>query len=163
LDAIPSAIGPCRLTLPSEIPPRLNSLATCEGKHGATYGAANQESKMVALVKTDSTHPPAGLLKNPPTIARSLASRRVSPKGPPSGLRMLNYFVNRGPQPVALAPLRTGESKVPAFETDPRPELWKHPQDARVPKDVKNRGVSNVACHPITLVAFAIRWSRPAK
>jgi len=52
--------------------------------------------KWVAQVKTDSTHPPAGLFKkNASTIARSLASRRVSPKGPQSGMRMLNYFINR--------------------------------------------------------------------
>jgi hypothetical protein len=28
-------------------------------------------------------------------IARALASKKVSPKGPVSGLRMLNYFINR--------------------------------------------------------------------
>jgi hypothetical protein len=49
-----------------------------------------------ASVKTDSTHPPKGLFtKDAPTIARSLASKRVSPKGPASGVRMLNYFINR--------------------------------------------------------------------
>jgi tRNA(adenine34) deaminase len=52
--------------------------------------------RWVAQVKTDSTHPPAGLFKkNASTIARSLASRKVSPKGPHSGMRMLNYFINR--------------------------------------------------------------------
>ena len=50
----------------------------------------------VAKVKTDSTHPPAGLFtKDAATIARTLASRRVSPKGPSSGMRMLTYFINR--------------------------------------------------------------------
>ena len=53
-------------------------------------------SKWVARVKTDSTHPPEGLFrKNASTIARTLASKRVSPKGPGSGLRMLTYFINR--------------------------------------------------------------------
>ncbi|HVY95248.1 MAG TPA: DUF3175 domain-containing protein [Bryobacteraceae bacterium] len=48
-------------------------------------------------VSTDSTHPPPGLLtKSAATIARSLASKKVSPKGPGSGLRMLTYFINRG-------------------------------------------------------------------
>jgi len=47
-------------------------------------------------VKTDSTPPPEGLFtKNASTIARTLASKRVSPKGPVSGLRMLTYFINR--------------------------------------------------------------------
>ena len=50
----------------------------------------------VAKVKTDSTHPPEGLFtKKASTIARTLASKRVSPKGPTSGLRMLTYFINR--------------------------------------------------------------------
>jgi len=52
--------------------------------------------RWVAGVKTDSTHPPEGLFtKSALTIARTLASKRVSPKGPTSGLRMLNYFINR--------------------------------------------------------------------
>lgn len=54
------------------------------------------KKRWVAGVKTDSTHPPKGLFtKDAPTIARSLASKRVSPKGPASGMRMLNYFINR--------------------------------------------------------------------
>jgi tRNA(adenine34) deaminase len=53
--------------------------------------------KWVARVTTDSTHPPEGLFtKDAATIARSLASKKVSPKGAGSGMRMLNYFINRG-------------------------------------------------------------------
>jgi uncharacterized protein DUF3175 len=52
--------------------------------------------RWVAKVKTDSTHPPEGLFtKDASTIARTLASKKVSPKGPASGMRMLNYFINR--------------------------------------------------------------------
>ena len=52
--------------------------------------------RWVAKVKTDSTHPPHGLFtKSAPVIARALASKKVSPKGPQSGMRMLNYFINR--------------------------------------------------------------------
>jgi Protein of unknown function (DUF3175) len=52
--------------------------------------------RWVKNVKTDSTHPPEGLFnKDPETIARTLASKRVSPKGPGSGMRMLTYFINR--------------------------------------------------------------------
>jgi uncharacterized protein DUF3175 len=55
-----------------------------------------KRSRWVSNVKTESTHPPAGLFtKSAETIARTLASKRVSPKGPPSGMRMLNYFINR--------------------------------------------------------------------
>jgi uncharacterized protein DUF3175 len=58
---------------------------------------SNQGKRWVAKVKTDSTHPPQGLFtKNAVTIARTLASRKVSPKGPGSGMRMLTYFINRG-------------------------------------------------------------------
>jgi Protein of unknown function (DUF3175) len=55
-----------------------------------------KKKRWVAKVKTDSTHPPAGLFtKDAATIARALGSRRVSPKGPASGMRMLTYFINR--------------------------------------------------------------------
>ncbi len=59
--------------------------------------AKSKTSKQwVATVTTDSTHPPEGLFtKSAAIIARSLASKKVSPKGPSSGMRMLNYFINR--------------------------------------------------------------------
>ena len=57
---------------------------------------AASQKKWVRNVKTDSTHPPEGLFKkDPETIARTLASKKVSPKGPGSGMRMLTYFINR--------------------------------------------------------------------
>jgi Protein of unknown function (DUF3175) len=52
--------------------------------------------KWSANVTTDSTHPQGGLFnKSPLVIARSLASKKVSPKGPASGMRMLNFYINR--------------------------------------------------------------------
>ena len=58
---------------------------------------AHPAKKWVKSVNTDSTHPPEGLFKrDPETIARKLASKEVSPKGPGSGMRMLTYFINRG-------------------------------------------------------------------
>jgi hypothetical protein len=57
---------------------------------------AATRGKWIAKVKTNSTHPAAGLFtKSARTIANSLASKRVSPEGPRSGMRMLTYFVNR--------------------------------------------------------------------
>jgi Protein of unknown function (DUF3175) len=54
------------------------------------------KKRWVKTVTTDSTHPPKDLFtQSAPTIARSLASKRVSPKGPASGMRMLTYFINR--------------------------------------------------------------------
>ena len=38
-----------------------------------------------------------------------LASKRVSPKGPASGLRMLNYFINRGGKGLTATRRRTLE------------------------------------------------------
>jgi hypothetical protein len=62
-----------------------------------TVKPRNPSNRWVAKVKTDSTHPPEGLFtKSAATIARTLASKRVSPKGPSSGMRMLTYFINRG-------------------------------------------------------------------
>ena len=58
--------------------------------------AVKKRNRWVAKVKTDSTHPPERLFtKSAPIIARTLASKKVSPKGPASGLRMLTYFINR--------------------------------------------------------------------
>jgi uncharacterized protein DUF3175 len=62
-----------------------------------TVKRRNPKKRWVAKVKTDSTHPPEGLFtKSAAIIARTLASKRVSPKGPSSGMRMLTYFINRG-------------------------------------------------------------------
>jgi len=68
----------------------------------ATQKAAKKAAKKTtkkkwsAKVTTDSTHPEEGLFnKSAATIARSLASKKVSPKGPASGMRMLNFYINR--------------------------------------------------------------------
>src|SRR5258705_13588840 len=54
------------------------------------------KKKWAAKVTTASTHPEEGLFnKSAATIARSLASKKVSPKGPASGMRMLNFYINR--------------------------------------------------------------------
>jgi tRNA(adenine34) deaminase len=52
--------------------------------------------KWVTRANTESTHPPPGLFrKSAAAIARTLASRKVSPKGLTSGLRMLTFYINR--------------------------------------------------------------------
>ncbi|OGK98438.1 MAG: hypothetical protein A3I14_08415 [Candidatus Rokubacteria bacterium RIFCSPLOWO2_02_FULL_73_56] len=57
---------------------------------------ARPVKRWVRTVTTDSTAPPRGLFtKDGRTIARVLASRRVSPKGITSGFRMLLFFINR--------------------------------------------------------------------
>ncbi len=55
-----------------------------------------KRKRWVASVHNESTYPPEGLFnKSAPEIARSLASKKVSPKGPASGMRMLTFYINR--------------------------------------------------------------------
>jgi tRNA(adenine34) deaminase len=62
----------------------------------------------VHTVTTVSTFPREGLFtEDAETIARTLASKRVSPKGITSGLRMLLFFINRAGR--ELTPRRRAE------------------------------------------------------
>ena len=55
------------------------------------------KKRWVKNVTTDSTHPQARLFtKDAATIARGMAGKKVSPKGIGSGIRMIQYFINRG-------------------------------------------------------------------
>ena len=64
------------------------------GTSGETSMATKK--KWSASVNTDSTHPDEGLFnKSATAIAKALASKEVSPKGPASGMRMLNFYINR--------------------------------------------------------------------
>jgi hypothetical protein len=57
----------------------------------------SKTKKWVRKVKTVSTAPPKDLFtKNAQTIAKTLARKSVSPKGIGSGIRMIQYFINRG-------------------------------------------------------------------
>src|SRR5262249_15142959 len=52
---------------------------------------------VVRKIKTDSTYPPAGLFtKDAKTIARVMATRKVSLGEIASGIRMVEYFISRG-------------------------------------------------------------------
>ena len=69
---------------------------------------ATKPIKWSANVRTESTYPPEGLFnKSAATIARTLASPEVSPKGPASGMRMLTFYINRAGR--NLAPKRRAE------------------------------------------------------
>ena len=55
-----------------------------------------EKKKWVRGVKTVSTYPPKDLFtKDAQTIARTMASKKVSPKGIGSGIRMIQFFINR--------------------------------------------------------------------
>ena len=57
---------------------------------------AEKKTKWVRGVKTVSTYPPQGLFtKDAQTIARAMASKKVSPRGIGSGIRMIQFFINR--------------------------------------------------------------------
>jgi hypothetical protein len=59
-------------------------------------------------VKTVSTYPPKGLYtKDAKTIARVMATKKVSPKGIGSGVRMIQFFINRAGK--NLSPTRKRE------------------------------------------------------
>jgi hypothetical protein len=56
----------------------------------------------VHKVKTVSTFPPEGTFtKDAQTIARIMASKQVSPKGIGSGIRMIQYFINRAGKKIS--------------------------------------------------------------
>jgi tRNA(adenine34) deaminase len=70
----------------------------------ATKKAAKKTRKWSASVKTVSTYLEEGLFtKDAKTIAEHLASKKVSPKGPASGMRMLNFYINRAGKNLAAA------------------------------------------------------------
>ena len=53
--------------------------------------------RWVRSVNTDSTHPPPRTFTgSAERIARTMARKDVSPKGLRSGIRMIQYFINRG-------------------------------------------------------------------
>ena len=53
--------------------------------------------KWVRTVTTDSTHPPKGTFAGSASeIVRTMARKDVSPRGIGSGVRMIQYFINRG-------------------------------------------------------------------
>ena len=103
------------------------------GRDGKKTVANNK--RWVANVTTDSTHPPPGLFtKSAATIARTLASKEVSPKGPVSGLRMLTYFMNRAGR--GLSDSRRAELQKAKILLSKRVEKAKQAKAAKFPCDL---------------------------
>ena len=62
------------------------------------------EKKWVRGVKTVSTYPPkTSFTMDAETIARTMASKKVSPKGIGSGIRMIQFFINRAGKTLPAA------------------------------------------------------------
>lgn len=75
-----------------------------------SHSNSHGKQKWSAAVTTDSTHPREGLFnKDAKTIARELASKKVSPKGPSSGMRMLTFYINRAGKNLPQARLKVLE------------------------------------------------------
>jgi tRNA(adenine34) deaminase len=65
---------------------------------------AARKKYWVHNVKTVSTFPPEGTFtKDAETVARIMASKKVSPKGIGSGIRMIQYFINRSGKGLSTA------------------------------------------------------------
>ncbi len=61
------------------------------------YSRKRRRSRWVRRVTTESTFPPSKTFTgSAQEIAHTMASRRVSPKGLGSAIRMIQYFINRG-------------------------------------------------------------------
>ena len=75
-----------------------------------SHGNSHGKRKWSVGVDTESTYPQEGLFKkDAATIAKSLASKKVSPKGPSSGMRMLTFYVNRAGKNLSKSRLRVLE------------------------------------------------------
>ena len=60
--------------------------------------------RWVRQVTTDSTHPPRGTFTGSgKQIARTMARKDVSPRGLGSGIRMIQYFMNRAGKNLSAA------------------------------------------------------------
>ena len=71
---------------------------------------AKNKKQWVREVKTVSTFPPEGLFtRDAETVARVMASKKVSPQGIGSGIRMIQYFINRGGKNLSASRRRTLE------------------------------------------------------
>jgi hypothetical protein len=58
--------------------------------------AAKKKRQWSRKIKTESTFPPAGTFKKKAaTVARTMASKKVSPKGIGSAIKMVQMFINR--------------------------------------------------------------------
>ena len=64
--------------------------------HRSKSHCKGSDKRWSGKVKTVSTYPPQGLYtKDAETIARVMATKKVSPKGIGSAIRMVQFFINR--------------------------------------------------------------------
>ena len=86
-------------------------MATKSTNTSESHHNSHGRRKWSAAVTGDSTHPPEGLFnKDARPIARELASKKVSPKGPSSGMRMLTFYINRAGKNLSANRLKVLEN-----------------------------------------------------
>jgi tRNA(adenine34) deaminase len=91
--------------------------------------------RWIAGVKTVSTFPPEGLFtKDPGTIARVMASKRVSPKGIGSAIRMVQLFINRAGRNLPVERRRKLEQAKRLLQAQRAKSRSKPKQSHRPPK-----------------------------
>lgn len=85
------------------MPPKKKA-ARASKKNAAKGHSASKDHRWVKNVKTVSTFPPEGTFdKDAAAIARIMSSKKVSPKGLGSAVRMVQYFINRGGKGLSAA------------------------------------------------------------
>ncbi|HSE86851.1 MAG TPA: DUF3175 domain-containing protein [Candidatus Binatia bacterium] len=89
--------------------------------------------KWVRNVKTVSTYPPKDLFKkDAQTIAKTMAKKSVSPRGIGSGIRMIQYFINRAGKSLSVTRKRELEKAKRILQKKKKAQT-KGRQDRRCP------------------------------
>lgn len=72
--------------------------------HSGSHSHKAGNGKWSASVTTDSTHPPQGLFqRDAKTVADKMAEKDVSPKGIGSGIKMIQFYINRAGKNLSAA------------------------------------------------------------
>jgi len=91
-------------------PAKKSAAKSITKKPPAKKSTTSPSRRWSAKVDTDSTHPDHELfLQSAPKIAKALATKRVSPKGPASGMQMLNFYINRAGKNLSKGRIATLE------------------------------------------------------
>jgi len=86
------------------------AMSTQNTRKSDSHRNSHGRRKWSGAITTDSTHPQSGLFnQGAKTIARELASKKVSPKGPSSGMRMLTFYINRAGKNLPASRLKVLE------------------------------------------------------
>ena len=101
--------------------------------------------RWVSQVKTVSTYPPEGVFsKDAETIANVMASKKVSPKGIGSAIRMIQYFINRGGKGLSAAQARTGKGQANSPGQGPKVQITANEIEIlKLPSNHSSAGIKN--------------------